>query len=45
MSSFSPTHIGVSTTPGANALTVMPCSISPRAVACVTASVPNLATQ
>src|SRR5215218_6676468 len=45
MSSLSPTHIGVSTTPGANALTVIPCSISPRAVACVTARTPNFATQ
>ena len=38
-------HIGVSTTPGAKALTVIPCSIRPRAVAWVTASVPNFATQ
>ena len=45
MSSLSPTHIGVSTTPGAKALTVMPCSIRPRAVAWVIASVPNFATQ
>ena len=37
-SSLSPTHIGVSTTPGANALTVIPCWIRPRAVAWVTAS-------
>ena len=42
MSSLSPTHIGVSTTPGAKALTVIPCSIRPRAVACVIASVPEL---
>ena len=45
MSSLSPTHIGVSTTPGANAFTVIPCSMRPRAVAWVTASVPNFATQ
>ena len=35
MSSLSPIHIGVSTTPGAKALTVIPCSIRPRAVAWV----------
>jgi len=45
MSSLRPIHIGVSTTPGAKAFTVMPCSIKPRAVAWVTARVPNFATQ
>src|SRR3954453_933552 len=37
--------MGVTTTPGAHPLAVIPCSISPRAVACVTARMPNFATQ